>query len=41
MPTVQHFEIAADDIQRAQEFYKKIWIKLQRMPISVLLELYY
>ena len=24
MPTVQHFEIAADKIKRAQEFYKKI-----------------
>ncbi len=32
MPTVQHFEIAADDVQRAQEFYKKVfgWT-MQRM----------
>jgi len=25
MPTVQHFEIAADDVNRAQEFYKKVF----------------
>ena len=25
MPTVQHFEIPADDFNRAQEFYKKIF----------------
>ena len=25
MPTVQHFEIAAEAIQRAQEFYKMYW----------------
>jgi predicted enzyme related to lactoylglutathione lyase len=25
MPTVQHFEIPADDIKRAQEFYKKVF----------------
>jgi uncharacterized protein len=25
MPTVQHFEIPADDISRAQEFYKKVF----------------
>lgn len=25
MPTVQHFEIAADDVQRAQEFYQKVF----------------
>lgn len=25
MPTVQHFEIAADDIQRALEFYKNVF----------------
>jgi predicted enzyme related to lactoylglutathione lyase len=32
MPTVQHFEIAADDVNRAQEFYKKVfgWT-MQRM----------
>jgi predicted enzyme related to lactoylglutathione lyase len=32
MPTIQHFEIAADDVNRAQEFYKKVfgWT-MQRM----------
>jgi predicted enzyme related to lactoylglutathione lyase len=25
MPTVQHFEIADDEIQRAQEFYKNVF----------------
>jgi uncharacterized protein len=25
MPTVQHFEIPADNISRAQEFYKKVF----------------
>ena len=32
MPTVQHFEIAADDVNRAQEFYKNVfgWT-MQRM----------
>lgn len=25
MPTVQHFEIPADDINRAQEFYKNVF----------------
>lgn len=25
MPTVQHFEIPADDVNRAQEFYKKVF----------------
>ena len=41
MPTVQHFEIAADKIKRAQEFYNKFWIELQRIPNSVLPELNY
>jgi len=42
MPTVQHFEIAADDISRAQEFYKKVfgW-NMQRMPNPVHPELDY
>jgi uncharacterized protein len=42
MPTVQHFEIAADNIQRAQEFYKKVfgW-NMQRMPNPVHSELDY
>ena len=25
MPTVQHFEIAVDEVQRAQEFYQKVF----------------
>ncbi|MGN6707852.1 MAG: VOC family protein [Candidatus Nitrosocosmicus sp.] len=25
MPTVQHFEIPADDVNRAQEFYKNVF----------------
>ena len=25
MPTVEHFEIAADDVERAQKFYKDVF----------------
>ena len=25
MPTVEHFEIAADDVERAQKFYKQVF----------------
>ena len=42
MPTIQHFEIPADDVNRAQKFYKEVfgW-NMQKMKNPVRPELDY